>query len=131
MMLASVYGRLGKDPRTIDSAKTPMSVTSIAVDLKDRSGNRTTQWMGLLAFGSAADLLAKHKKGELVSASGRVQINTWTNNHGENQVELQLVADSIISASAARPSGRREPSEHFFEPEEGGGQFVVDDDISF
>lgn len=107
MMLASIYGRLGKDPRSIDTAKSPMCVSSVAVDLVDRNSETTTQWFGLVAFGKVADILAKHSKGEWIAASGRVQPNSWTNNDGETQTELQLIADSIISAHAARPSGKR------------------------
>ena len=107
MMLASVYGRLGKDPRSIDTAKTPMCVSSLAVDLVDRNGETTTQWLGLVAFGKVADILAKHSKGELIAASGRVQPNNWTKNDGQTQTELQIIADSIISARAVRPGGKR------------------------
>ena len=107
MMLASVYGRLGKDPRSIETAKTPMCVSSVAVDLVDRNGDSTTQWFGLVAFGKVADILAKHAKGELIAASGRVQPNSWTNNDGQTQTELQLIADSIISARAVRTGSKR------------------------
>ena len=111
MMLASVYGRLGKDPRSIDSAKSPMCVSSVAVDLVDRNGDSTTQWFGLVAFGKVADKLAKHSKGDLIAASGRVQSNSWTNKDGQTQTELQLIADSVISAKAAMPSGKQRQCE--------------------
>jgi single-stranded DNA-binding protein len=134
MMLASVYGRLGKEPKSIDSAKTPMSVASLAAGLSDRDGNVTTHWLGLVAFGRVADVLAKHSKGDLISASGRVQMNSWTNNDGEIQNELQIVVDSIISARAARPGGKRRqtnaPARDKVEPSPSDKQ-DFDDEIPF
>jgi single stranded DNA-binding protein len=111
MMLASVYGRLGQDPRSIETKSgKPMCVSSMAVELQDRQGEATTQWVGIVAFARQADTLAKHSKGDLLAVSGRVQTNTWTNSEGQAQTQLQIVADSIISARAARPGGRRASS---------------------
>lgn len=101
MMHIAAYGRLGQDPReiTTKSGKS-MAAASIAVTLTDRQGEEHTQWLGLVAFGRVADLLLKHAKGELLSVSGRVQANVY-----EGRVELQVIADSILSARTARPSG--------------------------
>lgn len=136
MMLASIYGRLGKDPRNIDTAKSPMCVSSVAVDLVDKNGETTTQWFGLVAFGKVADILAKHSKGDLIAASGRVQSNSWTNKDDQTQTELQLIADSVISAKAARPSGRQRQSESPEQMDLNGeadhsDQQDFDDDIPF
>ena len=78
MMLVSIYGRLGKEPRSIETAKLPMCVSSVAVELLDRNGDSTTQWFGLVAFGKVADMLAKHSKGELIAASGQGQSEPMT-----------------------------------------------------
>ena len=107
MMHVAAYGRLGKEPKNIESAKTAMTVSSVAVDLVDRHGEQHTQWFGVVAFGRVADILTKHSKGDLIACSGRVQMNSWKNNEGAAQTELQIIADTIISARTARPGGKR------------------------
>ena len=113
MMLASVYGRLGQDPRSIQTKSgKPMSVSSIAVELATRDGQAATQWLGVVAFGGVAESLAKHAKGDPVGVSGRVQQNAYAKQDGTKVVELQIVADSIVSARTVRPGGgKRKPSE--------------------
>lgn len=107
MMLASIYGRFGKEPRNIETAKTAMCVSSMAVELIDKNGDSTTRWFGLVAFGKVADILVKHSKGDLIAAGGGVQANSWMSKDGQAKTEFQLVADSIVSARAAKPSTKR------------------------
>jgi len=108
-MQAAVYGRIGQDPRSIEtkSGKT-MALTSIAVNIGE--GDDATLWMGVVAFGKVADELLRHGKGDLISASGRVQRNTWTQN-GEKREQLQVVADAVISARTVRPAGGKRKAE--------------------
>lgn len=109
-MQIAAYGRLGQDPRSIDTASgKPMAVSSIAVTLSDRRGQERTEWLGLVAFGRLAQLLLEHAKGDSVSVAGRVQINSYTAGTGETREELQVVADSLLSAHSARP-GKSEAS---------------------
>ena len=107
MMLVSAYGRLGQDPRRIET-KTgkAMCVTSMAVDLYDKDGESHTQWLNVVGFGKIADLLGKQKKGDLASISGRCQINRWTKGDGQEQEQLSIIVDSIISSRAVRPGGK-------------------------
>lgn len=107
MMQASTYGRLAADPRSIETKSgKPMATCRLAVHL-DRE-DEAPLWLGLVAFGRLADELMRHGKGELVSVSGRIQRNTWTDRQtGEIREQLQLLADSLISARTVRPSGGR------------------------
>lgn len=105
MMQASAYGRLGQDPRSITTKSgKPMAVASIAVAIDD-SSDAPPLWIGIIAFGNVADDLLRHGKGDLLSASGRVQRTTWTTQAGEKREQLQIVADAIVSARTVRPSG--------------------------
>lgn len=107
MMLVSAYGRLGQDPRSIETKSgKPMCVTSMAVELQDKDGESHTQWLNVVGFGKSADLLSKQKKGDLASISGRCQINRWTNGDGQEQEQLSVIVDSIISSRVVRPSGK-------------------------
>lgn len=101
----AIYGRLGADPveRQGQSGKT-FTTASLAVQLGD--GDDAT-WFSLIAFGRTGEQLARHAKGDLVSAAGRLQLNRWTGRDGEARERLQVVADSLISARTVRPGGGR------------------------
>lgn len=78
MMQASVYGRLGGDPRQHETktGKT-MASTSLAIDVTGNSEAQETLWLKVLAFNKNADQLLRHSKVDLVSLSGRIQQNRW------------------------------------------------------
>ena len=128
MMQAFIYGRLGGDPRQhqIKSGKTMVSV-SIAVDVTGNSETQETLWLKVLTFNRVADQLLERSKGDLVSLSGRVQQNRRTKD-GEERVDLQLIADSVISARTVRPGGRKK-QEPTNKPGEQPNNF--DDDVPF
>lgn len=109
MMQAAVYGRLGRDPQTRTTRnENQMTTTSIAVDVSPHNAEtQETQWLAVLAFGKAAETLERHSKGDLVSLAGRVVLNRWTGSDGEEREQLQIIADSVVSARTVRPGGRR------------------------
>ena len=107
MMQVAAHGRLGQDPRIIDTKSgNAMTVCSLAVTLPTRDEDDATQWFDIVAFGRVAELLAKQQKGELVSVSGRVQMNRYQPSGGETRETLQIIVDSIVSARSVRPGGR-------------------------
>lgn len=103
---AALYGRLGRDPdpRTSQSGN-PWATASIAVALGD--DDAPPMWFNVIAFGRTAEVLCKHAKGDLLSVSGRLQMNRWRGQDGAEREQLQIVADSIVSAKGVRPSGGR------------------------
>ena len=107
MMHASAYGRLGQDPRTIETktGKT-MAVASLAVDIA-REEETGPLWLGIVAFERKATELMRHAKGECLSVYGRVQRNTYTTRDGAAREQLQIVADAIVSARTVRPGNAR------------------------
>ena len=72
-----------------------------------RKQKTATFWLAVTAFGRQAQALAKHQKGDLVSVAGNMQVNQWTGNDGGTQTGYQVIADSVISARTARPSGKK------------------------
>ncbi len=99
----ALYGRLGRDPHAIETRTgKPMAAANIAVEI-GRSGEGEPLWLGILAFGHVAEDLLRHRKGDLLSAFGRVQRHTWTTNDGEAREQLQIIAESVISARTVRP----------------------------
>lgn len=106
----SAYGRLVADvqSRTTNNGNS-MAFTRMAVTLpcqKSENGEATF-WLAVTAFGRQAQALAKHQKGDLVSVAGNMQVNQWTGNDGGTQTGYQVIADSVISARTARPSGKK------------------------
>ena len=65
-----------------------------------------TFWLGVVAFGKQAEALALHRKGDIVSVSGNMQINQWTAQDGATASGYQVVADSVVSARTVKPAGR-------------------------
>ena len=112
----SVYGRLTSDPRIIETRTgTAMTAGRLAVALPCRENGEdgeATLWIGIVAWGELAESLAKHVKGDMVSASGRLKINRYTNRDGEAKEELNILADGLVSARTIRPGGaqKRKPS---------------------
>jgi single-strand DNA-binding protein len=107
MMQAAVYGRLGSDPRAI-TTKTgkAMATVRVAVQLDDRS--EAPLWLGLVTFGKVAEVLLRHRVGDLLSASGRLQRNSWTDkNTGEVREQLEVIVENIVSARTVRLDGPR------------------------
>ncbi len=97
-----ITGRLGQDPRPIETASgKPMAVCSLAVDLDTRD-NRRTVWFGVIAFGDWAKDLQQLIKGDSLCVSGKLQLNVYQGRDGEVE-QLQVVADSLISAGLSRP----------------------------
>lgn len=106
----SAYGRLVADPQTRTATTgTQMAMARLAVPLPCRAAQdgQATFWLGVVAFGRQAEALARHTKGDLVSVAGNMQISQWTGQDGDIQTGYQVVADSVISARTARPSGRK------------------------
>ena len=107
-MQISAHGRLGKAPREIPTKTgTTMCSASIAVSVPLSRGDDTdTQWFDILAFGRTAEQLLRHQAGDMVNVFGSVQINRWQSN-GETKQNLQIVAESLLSARTTRPGKRK------------------------
>ncbi len=79
MMQMATHGRLGQDPKEITTKTgTTMAVCSIAVTLDTRSEEQEMEWFALVTFGKLAESLLKHRKSDMISTAGKVQLNTWT-----------------------------------------------------
>lgn len=106
----SAYGRLVADPQTrTTSGGKPMAMARLAVSVTCHTAQNgeATYWLGVVAFGKQADDLAKHRKGDMVSVAGTLQLNQWRAQDGIQKEQPQIVADSVISARTARPTGSR------------------------
>jgi single-stranded DNA-binding protein len=111
MMYTSVYGRLGKDAQTIKtSTGNPMAAANLAVDVGGRD-KEATLWVRVVAFGKLAELLAEHRKADMLAASGRLELSHWTGEDGTERDSWQLIADSLHSSRTVRPGRKRRSKE--------------------
>ena len=96
----AAHGRLGADPRTIETKTGRAMVTAtLAVDATDkREGDGSEPlWLGIIAFGTLADRLLEHHKGDALTVYGRLQVSRWESD-GEAREQLQVVVETILSA---------------------------------
>ncbi len=114
---AAIYGRLGADPveRTTRQGNA-MATAPVAVDVTDGDGPERTVWVSVAAFGSVAERLLRHRKGDLVAMQGPLTLNVWTDRDGHERESWRLVAWSVVSARTVRPGGRRRQAGSGAEP---------------
>lgn len=105
----TLAGRLTKDIelRKLPSGKSVASV-SIACDRdfapKD-GGERETDFIDIVAFGSTADFFSKYfSKGSMAIVSGRLQIRNWTDKDGNKRRSAEVVADSVYFGDSKKSS---------------------------
>ena len=95
-----IMGRLGADPelRYLQN-NVPVTRFSLAVDrdFKDKaSGQKVTDWIGVVAWRGTAEFAAKYfRKGRVAVVEGRLQTNSYTDNAGNKRSYLEVVAESI------------------------------------
>jgi len=134
MIHASIYGRLAKDPqeRTTSTGK-EMTIAALAVDATpNKADTEETVWVSVLAFGKQAETLAKHAKGEMIAATGRLTQSRWTGKDGQERTGFSLMADAIVSCRTVRPSRKAMPKAQGY-PEDFGnnGPEFEDDELPF
>lgn len=113
MILASLHGRLGQDPKALTTKKgKPMTVGSLAVDVTPygHDGDPVTEWINLTAFGTVADDLARHEQGDMLGVMGRLTRRTWTDRDSNERQSWTLLAEQVVSARNVR--SRAKPKAH-------------------
>ncbi len=112
MITASLYGRLGADPVERQTKNDKLMVTaSVAVDAARHGADAYTAWFNLVAFGRAAEALARHVKGDLIGCMGGLHRSRYTARDGQERESWSLTVESIVSARTVRPSGGRKRAE--------------------
>ena len=109
MIYASIHGRLGSDPvASTTKADKAMARVSVAVDVTPYNAvDPESLWVGLLAFGQIAEDLQRAGKGEMVTAQGRMTRGHYIAKDGSQRESWTMIADSVVTARSARPSGKR------------------------
>lgn len=109
----TLLGNLGRDPETRFTPNGRMNVSfSMAVSRKwiDGGGNQRekTNWFRVTSWGKLAELMDKFTqqgvltKGRQVLVIGSFDTNEWTAQDGTNKTSLEVTADTVQLAGAAR-----------------------------
>ena len=95
MIRAAIHGHPGGDPvqRETRNGKA-MTTVSVAVNVAKPSEDPVIEW---IAFGATAELLAKHAKGDVISAMGPLTCSTFTGRDGRERSAWSLGAEAILS----------------------------------
>ncbi len=112
MIHAAVHGRVGDNPikRQTRGGKT-MVTASVAINAGRPDVGDATIWLSLAAFGRAAEALARHVKGDLLGAMGRLYHTKFTARDGTEREGWSLTIDQLMSARTVRPHGGRRRAE--------------------
>lgn len=107
MIQASIYGRIGKDPKPGTTKNgNAMCSASIAVDVGREPGQETL-WVSVMCFGTLADTLQRHQSGDMIAAMGKLTRSRYTGTDGAERESWSLMADSLHSSRTVRPGQRR------------------------
>lgn len=103
-----VMGRFGADVTLRYTEKgTPVASASLAVDrdFKGRNGEKKTDWIDVVAFGSTAEFVSKYfSKGRQAVVEGRLQLRDWTDRDGNKRRSAEVLAESVYFADSKRDS---------------------------
>lgn len=94
-----VMGRCSADPELrMTPSGVPVATVTLAVDrdFKDKSGNKETDWIDVVAWRETGKFLADYfSKGRMAVVSGRLQIRSWTDKDGNKRRNAEVVADNV------------------------------------
>ena len=112
MIQASIHGRAGIDPVTTETKNgIPMTRLNIAVDVTGYGAEEPeTLWVSVLGFGNVSEALERASKGETLTAMGKLTRGRYRTADGQERESWSLLADAVLTAKSARPSGRRRAS---------------------
>lgn len=101
-------GRLGQDVETtfVGEGEKQLAKTTMAVDLYSPAGNRT-MWLSLESWGRTAKALAFAKKGDLLTVTGRMEQDEWTDREtGQKRTKYKLVVSDVqLPPKNSQPTG--------------------------
>ena len=103
-----LMGRLTRDPE-LKHTQNNISVVSftLAVDrgYAKPGEEKQTDFIDIVAWRQTAEFVSRYfRKGQLVAATGRLQVRKWQDNQGNNRTTYEVVADEVFFAESKRDS---------------------------
>lgn len=111
MNVVAITGRVGRAPEKRPTTSGQQVVTfSIAVDRKDKSGNKVTDWFNCTAFGRTGDLVMQYfGQGAGIEVVGSLQTRSYEKD-GKTVTVTLIIVDSV-----GFPKGNNKPDDKPFE----------------
>jgi single-strand DNA-binding protein len=116
MLKAQAIGNIGSDP---EMRYSPSGTAFIRFNVASNGRTRNqsgewedkTEWIRVTVFGQRAEKLSEMlHKGSRVFVDGKLEARPWTNNSGQPQAGLELIANEVEFMSARAEDGGRGPS---------------------
>ena len=112
-----IMGRLTKDPalRYTDSGAAVASFTlACDRDFKDKSGQKGTDFIDIVAWRNTAEFVSKYfSKGRVAVVSGRLQIRIWQDEEGNNRRAAEIVAENIYFGDSKKEVPKITPQDDY------------------
>ncbi len=94
-----IMGRLTRDPE-LRRTQSGTAVTSVSLavdrDFKEKSGERETDFIEVVAWRGTAEFVAKHfAKGRMAVVEGRLQMRDWKDKDGNSRRSAEVVAENV------------------------------------
>lgn len=112
---AIIMGRMTRNPE-LRQTQSGTFVTSFAIavdrDFKSESGEKTTDFIDIVAWRNTAEFAAKHlSKGRMVVVVGAITTRKWRDKDGNNRISVEIVADNIYFADSKPTEAADAPSD--------------------
>lgn len=105
-----VQGRMVKNPelRTTQSGTSVASFTlAVERDVPNQDGTRETDFIDCVAFKGTAEFAARNlEKGNMVIASGRLQIRNWEDKNGNKRRNAEVIVSNLYFGSSKSDNPR-------------------------
>lgn len=124
-----ISGNLTKDPE-LRATTSGTSVCNGSICYNSRRKGQSGDWedapnfFDFVAFGKAAEVLARKKKGDRIVLNGELTQRSWESNEGERRSKVELLVREFVDAS--RQNATRKPAQEQYQESD-----VFDEDIPF
>ena len=111
----TIMGRLTRDPELRRTGSgTAVASFTVAVDRdfggKD-GGEKETDFIDCVAWRQTGEFVSKHfTKGRMAVVSGRLQIRSWTDQHGNKRKTAEVIADNVYFGDSKSDSNSTRPA---------------------
>lgn len=111
MVIVLLMGNLGADPETRFTASGQKVTTLKVASNSKKQGKDETTWYRVTIFGDRFDkMLPYFKKGSAIIVTGELTTELWTDREGRQQVQHNVIADTIKFTPFGRSDRQQDPA---------------------
>ena len=104
-----IVGNLGGDPE-LRQTKTKKDVCNLSVAVNGYTEDEAPLWVRVVAWDNTAKACAEYlKKGSKVYVEGRLRMQKWEDNEGNERESLELVAGNVVFLDSPPPAEEPAP----------------------